>query len=247
MNTTILQLTMRQVLGRRRTFFMLLAGAAPILLGILFAATADGIDPTPERFTANFLLGHLTVNAVLPIVALVFGTAVLGAEIDEGTAVYILSKPISRTRVIVSKLVVAALSTTIVVVPAASIAALIALEMEDPDAIVPAFAVALTAGSIAYSAFFVLLSVLTSRALIVGLLYAFIWEGVVTNLFSGTRLLSIREFTLAIADMLTGVRASAFDANLAPAQGVLLTAAVVLISTAFAVYRLERFEVGETT
>lgn len=247
MNSTIIQLTTRQVLGRRRTLLMVAGGALPILIAALFAINAPGDDPTPERFTATALLGRLVTNAVLPIVALVFGTAVLGAEIEEGTAVYLLSKPISRVRIILSKLIVAWVATVVVVVPAAAVAGVVALEGSDPDAISAAFAVALTVGALAYTTLFVLLSVVTSRALIVGLLYVFIWEGVVTNLFSGTRLVSIREFTLAIADGITTVRPSAFEADLGAAQGVLLSAAVILGATAFATRRLERFEVGEST
>ncbi|MGH2609240.1 MAG: ABC transporter permease [Tepidiformaceae bacterium] len=248
MNATIIQVTARQVLGRRRTLLMLAGAALPILIAVLYTFNNGGPDdPSPERFTANTLMGGLVTYLVLPIVAAVFGTAVLGAEIEEGTAVYLLSKPISRAQIVVSKLLVAWLATVVVVVPAAAIAAVVALEGRDGDGISLAFAVALTAGSLAYSAFFVLLSIVTSRALIVGLLYAFIWEGVVTNLFDGTRLLSIREFTLSIADALTSVRASAFEADLGPMQGVLLTAAVIVGATAYASRRLERFEIGETT
>ncbi|MEX1102697.1 MAG: ABC transporter permease subunit [Dehalococcoidia bacterium] len=248
MNATIVALTLRQVLGQRRSVLMLAGAALPILIAFLFTFNNGGPDdPTPERFSATILLGRLVTNAVLPIVALVFGTAVLGAEIEEGTAVYLLSKPISRARIILSKLVVAWVATAVVVVPSAAVASVVALEGSDADGISVAFALALIAGSLAYCALFVLLSVVTSRALIVGLLYVFIWEGVVTNLFSGTRLLSIREFTLAVADALTPVRASAFDANLGPVQGMLLMAAIIIGATAFATRRLERFEIGEST
>jgi ABC-2 type transport system permease protein len=137
------------VLGRRRSLLMLAGAALPILIGALFAINASGDDPTPERFAANGLLAGLVTNAVLPIVALVFGTAVLGAEIEEGTAVYLLSKPISRATIIVSKLLVAWLATVVIVVPAAAIAAVVALEGEDGNGISLAFAVALTAGALA--------------------------------------------------------------------------------------------------
>jgi ABC-2 type transport system permease protein len=247
MNATIIEVTARQVLGRKRTFLMLAGAALPILIALLYTFNNGGPDdPSPERFTANGLLGRLVTNAVLPIVALVFGTAVLGAEIEEGTAVYLLSKPVSRGKIVISKLLVAWLATVVVVVPAAAVAAVVALEGSDEDGISLAFAVALTAGALAYCAFFVLLSILTSRALIVGLLYVFIWEGVVTNLFSGTRLLSIREFTLSVADALTSVRTSAFEADLGPTQGVLLMVAVIVGATSYASRRLERFEIGET-
>ena len=248
MNATIIELTARQVLGRRRSLLMLAGAGVPVLIAILYAINnGPNDDISPERFTATVLLGRLVTNAVLPIVALVFGTAVLGAEIEEGTAVYLLSKPISRVRIVLSKLLVAWLSTVVIVVPAAAIAGVLALEGSDGERIAASFAVALTIGALAYCALFVLLSIVTSRALIVGLLYVFIWEGVVTNLFAGTRLLSIREFTLALADALTTVRASAFDANLGPVQGVLLMAAIIIGATIFATRRLERFEIGEST
>ena len=50
------------------------------------------------------LLEGLTVTTVLPLVALVYGTAALGAEIEDGTAVYLLAKPIPRSRIIFAKL-----------------------------------------------------------------------------------------------------------------------------------------------
>jgi ABC-2 type transport system permease protein len=246
MNAPIIWLTIRQVLGRRRSILMLVGAGLPILIAFLYAANNGSDDISPERFTTTGLMSHLVTSSILPIVALVFGTAVLGAEIEEGTAVYLLSKPISRAQIILSKLLVAWLSTFVIVVPAAVLAAVVALEGTDPDGISAAFAVALTVGALAYSAFFVLLSVLTSRALIVGLLYVFIWEGVVTNLFSGTRLLSIREFTLALADALTPVRASAFEANLGVTQGVIMMAAVIVGATFLATRQLQRFEIGET-
>ncbi len=248
MNAQIVRVTARQVLGRHRTLLMLGAAALPILIALLYAFNNGGPDdPTPERFTANGLLGGFVVYAVLPIVALVFGTAVLGAEIEEGTAVYVLSKPISRAQIVLSKLLVAWVATVVVVVPAAALAAVVALEGSDADGISLAFAVALSAGALGYCALFVLLSILTSRALIAGLVYVFIWEGVVSNLFTGTRLLSVREFTLAIADALTSVRPSAFEADLGPVQGVILMAAAIVGATLYATRRLERFEIGEST
>jgi len=52
---------------------------------------------------------------------------------------------------------------------------------------------------IAYTAVFVTLSVWSGRALIVGLGYLLLWEGFIASFFSGTRLLSIREYGLAAA------------------------------------------------
>ena len=44
---------------------------------------------------------------VLPVLALIIGTGVLGSEIDDGTLVHILAKPLSRREILLSKLAVA--------------------------------------------------------------------------------------------------------------------------------------------
>ena len=56
------------------------------------------------------------------------------------------------------------------------------------------------AGSLMYNAVFVMISVVTTRAIAVGLLYALIWEGVLANLVAGARLLSVGQYSLGIAN-----------------------------------------------
>ncbi len=51
-----------------------------------------------------------------------------------------------------------------------------------------------------YSAVFVLASVLTTRAIAFGLLYVLIWEGLLSNLVGGARILSIAHYCLGIAN-----------------------------------------------
>ena len=44
----------------------------------------------------------------MPLVALIIGTAALGSEIEDGTAVYLMIKPIPRWRIALAKIIVAA-------------------------------------------------------------------------------------------------------------------------------------------
>ena len=126
------------------------------------------------------------------MIALIVGTGVLGSEIDDGTVAHILAKPMPRSEIILSKLVVAVVVTTVTVG-------------------VPLFVVGLIAGSsswpragrrrrcsaaLAYCALFLALSLLTRRPVLLGLLYVLIWEGLLTNLLSGTRVLSIQQYVL---------------------------------------------------
>ena len=47
---------------------------------------------------------------------------------------------------------------------------------------------------------FVLASVLTTRAIAFGLLYVAIWEGLLSNLVGGVRILSIAHYSLGVAN-----------------------------------------------
>jgi ABC-2 type transport system permease protein len=115
------------------------------------------------------------------------------------------------------------------------------------DGILPGFAVGIVVGSLVYTALFVMLSVITSRALIAGLVYVFIWEGLINGLFAGTRLLSVRHYTLAVADVVVDVPPGIFDAKLSAVTAIVLVTAVTIGATWYGIRRLERFEIGETT
>ena len=63
------------------------------------------------------MLDTLVVRTVMPLVALVFGTSALGSEIEDGTAVYLLAKPIARWQIVLAKMLVAAGLTAVLIVP----------------------------------------------------------------------------------------------------------------------------------
>jgi ABC-2 type transport system permease protein len=71
-----------------------------------------------------------------------------------------------------------------------------------PDSEKLAFAlfIGALAGSVIYSAVFLLASVLTTRAIAFGLLYVLIWEGLLSNLVGGARILSIAHYCLGSAN-----------------------------------------------
>ena len=50
------------------------------------------------------MLVGLGLAVVLPVIALIVGTGVLGAEIDDGTIVHILTKPLPRWQIVLPKL-----------------------------------------------------------------------------------------------------------------------------------------------
>lgn len=244
MNAILLVAAMsaRQLLGRRRIILPLLVALVPVLLAVIVRAVADD-DVTAAERAANTLTG-LVALIVLPLTTLILATAALGAEIEDGTAVYLLSKPVARWRVLAGKLLAAWGGAAVIVLAAAAVSGAVILAGESGWNVLGGFVVALLAGSFAYSALFLMFSLLTSRALLAGLAYAFIWEGVITSFAPGVQRASVREYTLGIADLVSGAPASVIDADLGGVLSIVLMAAVSAIAVAVAARRLARFELS---
>jgi ABC-2 type transport system permease protein len=227
--------TLRGLLGRRRAILMLLLAALPVLVGLLIRLGGGRPDVAE-------ILDTLVVRTVLPLIALIVGTAAIGGEVEDGTLTYLLVKPVPRWRTAVTKLVVAAGLTVALVVPPMLIAAVLMAGAGSATlATAGGFALAVVVGGTAYAAAFTTLGALTSRALVIGLVYTLLWEGVLAGLLTGTRFLSIRQATLGLAAGLTGEDVGV-DA-LAPAISAVVLVAVIAGSIWLASSALARFQV----
>ena len=232
---TIAAVTVRALLGRRRTLLMLLLAGAPVLLGLLvrLGGTRPGALPSA--------LEGLVVSAVLPLVALVFGTAALGSELDDGTAVHILTKPVPRWSIVLPKLVVAGGLTAILLFPATILSGILIGGTGGRElGLTFAYAIAVLIGSFVYSTIFVALSAATSRGLVIGLAYSLLWEGLLSGALKGTQLFSVREYIRGMAATLAprGTLESVVGAN-----GFLFALVVTVIVAALASWRLARYEI----
>ena len=243
MNATVFTLTLRQFAGRRRSLLMFGLTLVPIAVAIIYRL-GEHIDQ--HDWTANVLLNGIVVTTILPLACLILGTSALGSEIEDGTAVYILAKPVPRRHIIGAKFAASALVASAFIVPATAVSGLIAIQGVSGEGIASGFAIATLIGVLAYTAVFILLSVATSRALLFGLGYVFIWEGLVTELFSGTRYLSVRQYCLGIADLIATVKEQDFQASLGGLDGLILAAVVTAAALVLAVRRLEAFELTDT-
>lgn len=230
----IVTVTLRGLLGRRRFILMLLLAALPVLVGIAIRLGGGRSD-------ADEILDALVIRTVLPLIALVVGTAAIGTEIEDGTVVYLLTKPMARWRIALSKLVVSAgLGVALVIPPVLVTGLLVGGLGDDGPAVTAGFAAATLAGVVAYAAVFTALGAMTSRALVVGLAYTLLWEGALAGLLEGTRYLSIRQATLGLAAALTG---SDGGDVLAPEISLVIVAVATAGAFALTTLALTRFEV----
>lgn len=239
----ILNLTLRQLIGRKSTLLLVGLAGLCVLLAVIFRLSNPDVDA--QRWTANVLLRGLLITAVLPLTALLLGTSVIGDEIEDGTAVYLLTKPMSRWQILLPKLIGAWLVTCALVLPACLISSYIALEGRGGGSIISGFPIAMAIGALAYVSIFVMLSVVTSRALIAGLVYVFIWEGAVTAIFTGTRYLSVRHYTLGLARWLANTNSFVFDATVSGKTALIMIIIVIVAAVYYANRRLRRLELRE--
>jgi ABC-2 type transport system permease protein len=235
--STITWITARGLFGRRR--FLLLLPLPAVLLGLAVLCRSLGVDP--GQWGPPVLVG-LGLAVVLPVVALIVGTGVLGAEIDDGTVVHILTKPLPRWQIVLPKLAVAAgVSAGTVAVPI-----YVAGVLANSVRLGLALAAAAALGALAYSALFLALSLLTRRPVLLGLVYVLIWEGLLGNFVSGTKVLSIQQYVIALADRIapTGL----LETTVSVPVAAVMTALVSVGFTVLAIDRLRSFSVaGETS
>ena len=232
-NPTVASLTVRATLGRRRAF--LFAIPAVVLIALTLAVRAT--HPAGTTWAAQ-VLGDFGFSVLLPLTALILGTGVLGAEIDDGSAIHLLATPVSRSSIVVTKAAVAAVLTMLFAAVPELIAGLLA---PDSGRLAVALFVGALAGSVIYTAAFVLASVVTTRAIAVGLLYVLIWEGLLGNFVGGARILSIAHYSLGIANAIYPDKD--LNAGLGLSTSLVLGAVVTVGALVLASRRLSSFAI----
>jgi ABC-2 type transport system permease protein len=247
MNAVVAMLTVRTLLGRRRTVLLMLLPAALIALcvlaRVLAGADAD-IDQELDGGLSADLLAGFGLGTLLPLLGLIAGTGAIGPEIDDGSIVYLLAKPVNRLSIILTKLAVAiGVVTAFGAVPMLVAGTVLTGEV---SRFTLAFAVGSFVAGIAYSALFLLLGVVTKNAVVVGLLYALVWESLVGQIVPGAQALSVQQWSLAVTESLLGVRAEALGVSAAVGvvTGAVLLAVVTVGSTLHAGARLRRLRLA---
>lgn len=216
---------------------LLSVGRFAVIGALALTALASGIaiglnDGTPER-AAN-LMENFGLVVVLPVVALLFASAVIGELREDRTLVYLWLRPMAPWVVPVAGLAAA----TTVVVPSVGVPLVVAALFAGADAgVIVGTLLAVLLGSLAYGAVFVLASVVIKRVLLWGLAYILIWEGFVAG-SDGAARLALRSYTSSILADLADVPLGLGVHSLATALAVLVP--VTIIATVLSVVRYRR-------
>ncbi|MCZ7589448.1 MAG: ABC transporter permease [Gaiella sp.] len=234
----IFALTLRQLAGGRRLWLVLGLVALPVLAAVLFRV-ADSTT-TSARFADN-ITRMLVGSAILPLVMLLFATSAFGNELVDRTLGYLALKPIARWRIVLPKL---AAAFAVGGLPVAA-SGFLAVALVDGGALGGALAtgLGLLVGAAAYAAVFTWAGLATRHALLIGLVYVFVWEATLAAYLDGVRFLSIRRYTLAVIHGLDATRLATIDNPLSAGAALVAAAIVIAGFTALAVRKLVRMDV----
>ncbi|WP_316248353.1 ABC transporter permease [Streptomyces sp. sk2.1] len=98
---TVARLTYRALLGRRRAAILFVLPALLLVIAgavRMFAGADDQV--------ASDVLGGFAIATMVPLIGVIAGTGAIGPEIDDGSIVYLLAKPVKRPTIICTKLIV---------------------------------------------------------------------------------------------------------------------------------------------
>lgn len=192
MNPTIIQLTVRTVLNRRRALVTVLLPIAVVGTAVLIRVLVGVNIPI-----GNNLLSALALSTIVPLLGLIAGTGVIGPEIDDGSIVYLLTKPISRHSIIWSKYLVAiGMMAAFGVLPILVTGLIL---VNGADGLALGYTVASLFAGLAYGAIFLALAVISRNSILIGLGYALLWESLIGSYVPGAQTLSVQQWSRAIA------------------------------------------------
>jgi ABC-2 type transport system permease protein len=194
-------LTLRQYVHGKRwmvigLLFLLPPGLAILLRTLAPRFPADGLE---------FLIVYMLVpQALLPLLGLVYASGIIQDEQEEQTLTYLLIRPISKWGMYLVKLL-ATLTTTVALTAFFTVLTYAAIYVgsrsEEPN--VPLRCLQSVGihslAVVAYCCLFGLMSLLTKRTLMVGIVYIVAIEGVLANLPFGIRLVTVIYYARIIA------------------------------------------------
>ncbi|GAA2946373.1 ABC transporter permease [Streptomyces enissocaesilis] len=232
---TVARLTYRALLGRRRAAVLFVLPALLIAIAVAVRLLTGADDQI-----ASDVLGGFAIATMIPLIGVIAGTGAIGPEIDDGSIVYLLAKPVKRPTIIFTKLIVAIAVTMAFSAIPTFVAGMILNGNGGQIAI--AYTVAALVASVAYSAIFLLLGTVSRHAVVFGLVYALVWETLFGSLVPGARTLSVQQWALSLAERIGANGVITSDVALPTA--VVLLAAVTVAATWYAGQKLRTLKLA---
>ncbi len=174
----IARVTVYGLIGRRRSLGLVLLGLVPAVILTIFGLSEPDRE-TEEFFRVGIL--PMVLGVSVPITALILGAASLGDERQQKTISYITMRPIRREAIAAAKLAAAWLSSFLIAGFGALVTGVVFGWTTGSWDEIPAFLIATGITTLGFVAVFQVVGFITDRAVIIGLGYLLVWEGLVTG------------------------------------------------------------------
>ncbi|HTT44603.1 MAG TPA: hypothetical protein VMH38_01120 [Thermoplasmata archaeon] len=243
--TTVAWLSFRGGLQGLRAIGLAAFAVFPAVIVAAIAASHPAASTLANSALALFAL--LTLPIVAMVILLVLAVAQFRTEIDSETLIYLSDRSVARPTLVVGKYLGAVGSSLVFVLPAA----LLPLAVSDLGGgtayaanVAGAVATAAVLATLAYAGIFLFLGLATRSALLVGLLFGFLWEELLPLLPGDvpqfTVIFYLRSF---LSGTLSSGPLSGYSGAMAPAPAVVT---LVLVAVAFVVFASLVFRYLET-
>ena len=242
LNRTVMWLTRRQLFAKQRLVVAIGLMIVPAMIALIYRFNAEDLSDTIGFVSTVF--SNIVIGILMPITALVFGTSAFGGEVEDGTLIYLMVKPLPRWTLALSKYVVAVVATIAVAIPSILLVWLLT-PGATPFRVPLSYIAGASVGALLYCAIFVTLGITSRRALALGLLYIIAFENVLTRNIAGAKSLSVREFSLAICKKALGAVAPLADVTVSMGTVWTMGTIFLVVALAMGIVKLRKYEVAE--
>lgn len=230
----VFDLSLGEMLWSRRTIFMALVVAGPVVLAMVVRAL-DTFGMSALRVNGQRLGGlsvfgvmiwMLYLRFIVPVLGVFYGTALMADEVDDKTLTYLFTRPIPRGSVLMGKYLAYLACTGLVVLPSVMLVYFLVMPFREVG---PAFGQLvidlglLALGLAVYGAVFAFVGAFFKRPLVIGLLFAFGWEPIALALPGYLRQFTIAQYVQGLVP-----HAMPSDGIVSLLQGVFRTAPSVM-------------------
>ncbi|MGD0307656.1 MAG: ABC transporter permease [Acidobacteriota bacterium] len=251
---TIANLTLDTLFWSKKTLFVgLLSLIVLALAGVGRAVLVLNLVPTalPASQVFGTLMSTAVMRFLVVFVTLFYGTALVSEEVEGKTLTYLFMRPIPKPTIMLGKYVALVWIGSIMVLPVVMASYLILYVgadmrpfFQDLNVLCRDIGIIFLA-LLAYGSFFSLLGAWLKHSILIGLAYAFGWEGIVAVLPGFTRKLTITHYlqsifphqdTLGALSMLVGDRTDPLESIV-----TLVLMIVLFVATASLIVREKEY------
>lgn len=205
----VFDLSLGEMLWSRRTIFMALVVAAPIMLALIIRGVEmfgmSALRVNGQRMPGLSIFGGmiwtLYLNFIVSILGVFYGTALMADEVEDKTLTYLFTRPVSRGAVLVGKYLAYLACTILVVLPSVVIVYFLLVPLSQLPSSFPSLVTdlaLLALGLAVYGALFAFVGAFFKRPLIIGLVYVFGFQNVALALPGSTKQYTVAYYLNAL-------------------------------------------------